>query len=354
MAKNRLLDPKEYMPPKNRLSGEGHAITEEIVWRAADKLHRKYIHPTVEAIRRELGGGSPNTIIKYLGTWREKRQSEAAPIFGALPKEVGEAMEDVWRRALTAATEALRTEETAYKEANARLERDVQFQAADLLEKTRAIDVLKTSVAGLETRLVELDRLLASERTASQERLSALTRLQTQYDELQRSTEQQLALARDDRQKAEEALTVERQRGEARESVYRQEKEATASKLNELHGQIQAAKADGQRRQEVLQAQLDAVREARESLTEELNRTKARLDELQTKLSTSENDLATAQAGLSAMNVRFSEDQQTISGLRQDISKRDEAGARREREIGELQGAISVLRHQIKTGVDKI
>ena len=186
---------------KNRLSGEGHATTEESVWRAADKLHRKYIHPTMEAIRRELGGGSPNTIIKYLGTWREKRQSEVAPIFGSLPTKVGGAMEDVWRLSLTEATEALRTEETAYKEANARLEHDVRFQAADILEKTRALEVLQSRVVDMEARLAEVDRQLASEQATSQERLSALTRLQAQYDELQRTTEQQLALARDDRQR---------------------------------------------------------------------------------------------------------------------------------------------------------
>ena len=338
---------------KSRLSGEGHATTEESVWRAADKLHRKYIHPTMEAIRRELGGGSPNTIIKYLGTWREKRQSEVAPIFRSLPTKVGDAMEDVWRLSLTEATEALRTEETAYKEANARLERDVQFQAADILEKTHALDVLKSNVLDMEARLAEFDRQLASERTASQERLSALTRLQAQYDELQRTTEQQLALARDDRQKAENALIIERQRSEAREAVHRQEKEKAASKINEIRDQLQGAKADAQRRQEVLQAKLDAVREAREELTKELSRTKAWVDEIQTKLSTSENYLAAARAELSAANVQLSEAQQTISGLRQDIARREEADARRVREIGELHGAVSVLRQQLQTATAK-
>lgn len=89
---------------------------------AADALVAERLRPTIERVRQKLGRGSPNTVAPMLETWfaaLAPRLGVAADVGreGAMPAEVRNAAEILWRNALSMASiqaaEALQDDQTA-------------------------------------------------------------------------------------------------------------------------------------------------------------------------------------------------------------------------------------------------
>jgi hypothetical protein len=86
-------------------------ITQEQVNEAADGLVAAGQKPTVEKIREALGTGSPNTVTRMLEVWRgtlAQRLQEAMTL-PDVPPEVGQALVEVWRLAVTHAATVARS-----------------------------------------------------------------------------------------------------------------------------------------------------------------------------------------------------------------------------------------------------
>jgi hypothetical protein len=118
------------------------------VQRAADALLRQGRKPSVAAIRKQLGGGSPNTITPLLAKYWEKlgsRLGDGPESLAQVPEALARVTELLWRRALEEARERLR------------LLRDPD-QAVSAVEEIQE-QVAKLSVALAEARAREGEQL---------------------------------------------------------------------------------------------------------------------------------------------------------------------------------------------------
>ena len=52
--------------------------------------------PTVMAVRKRLGGGSPNNIAKWLGEWKAQNETTRVEALPPLPEPVEAATRQVW------------------------------------------------------------------------------------------------------------------------------------------------------------------------------------------------------------------------------------------------------------------
>lgn len=84
-------------------------ITQDQVNAAAETILGTGLNPTVEKVRKALGTGSPNTVARMLGVWRnqfgERLRGRGAP--PELPGPVALAMSELWRLATTHAEQSL-------------------------------------------------------------------------------------------------------------------------------------------------------------------------------------------------------------------------------------------------------
>ena len=80
---------------------------------AAQALAERGVRPTVARIRAALGGGSPNDVAPALKSWRERAQAEDSATSsqhggvahgGRIPPPIADLAQELWQRALAAAT----------------------------------------------------------------------------------------------------------------------------------------------------------------------------------------------------------------------------------------------------------
>jgi hypothetical protein len=84
----------------------------ERVAEAANALAERGLKPTVARIRAALGGGSPNDLAPALKSWREARTEDPTAAAsqqgvergGRIPPPIADLAQELWRRALAAAT----------------------------------------------------------------------------------------------------------------------------------------------------------------------------------------------------------------------------------------------------------
>lgn len=322
-------------------------VTEEMVWRAADNLHRQYLNATVEAVRHDLDGGSPNTINKYLRTWRQKRKSEAAPVFGALPVDVGKIMEDLWRKAVAAAMSATSSEVNAAEEARKRVEKELLVMADELDARTQSNAKLMAEREELGNQFSDMERKLAAETSVSQERQGALVRLQAQFDELQRSSDQQLQQARVDRKAIQDTLDLERHRRGELEDAHRTEIAAGKAKLTEAHQKHQDDKTDWARRESTLQARLASAQESRDQFESDKKDLTSELEGARAEINGYIEKVSGLMAELSSMQTLIAKAQVGVDILSGLLANRDASLTENVRRIGELEGTVAELRTQI-------
>ena len=128
------------------------AITCEAIWQAADQLNEEGAKPTLNAVRKKLGGGSFTTISDAMSQWKERQRQRAQPAAEPLPGRLASSLNalaaEVWVAARATAERAL----TGERERLAAEQAELREQAAEAVELA---DTLTAEVEGLRAQLAE-------------------------------------------------------------------------------------------------------------------------------------------------------------------------------------------------------
>ncbi|PZT16791.1 DNA-binding protein [Stenotrophomonas maltophilia] len=147
------------------------AISRDQIWAAADELDRAGHKPTLNAVRKAIGGGSFTTIQEGLAEWKAKRAAQASPTREPPPAVLGERVSevatDIWAMAMDLASARLGADREA-------LERERVDLDAARLEAAEAADELTKELDGARVRISELERALAEAQAESAGRLKEL------------------------------------------------------------------------------------------------------------------------------------------------------------------------------------
>lgn len=277
--------------------GGGMAIVSfESVASAAEALQAAGTRPSVRNVIEELGGGSPNSVLKYLREWQSGR-----PLVRASDIELDESITSAIREQMqNVATEAAK----AAEDKAAAVEDDLQTLTDAHAEAERTIEALKHAVEDLKSQaqvltveletaksdaqraveqhvelVGELRNQVASERqradvaaaklTTAEVRLEALPAIQAEVEKLRAG----IAELQESKQRAEQAAAVAQAKAEALEAAKAAsdaraadaEKEARAARQGEQHARIaeQAAQARIESAVRELDQANKAIKEAR-------------------------------------------------------------------------------------------
>lgn len=128
--------------------------------RAATALLKTGERPTVEGVRKALGGGSPKSILDALQRfWRDlgQRIDGDAPALSRLPAEIADLAEGLWVRALALAADATQVDDAAAQERLVQLRRENELRSHVISLREKELDTLLRSrertVKELETHL---------------------------------------------------------------------------------------------------------------------------------------------------------------------------------------------------------
>jgi hypothetical protein len=184
-------------------------ITQRDVWLAVDAVVGQGRRPTIDAVRQQLGRGSPNTIQAHLDSWFAhlgKRLGEGGePVASPLPPFLTAAASHLWEAALSAAREVAADE--------------LQQQQRILLEGKTDLEAQREALRHLETALTaRMEGALASARQATEERIAAdrreavanerLARIETQVSKLSDELSSAAVDLRDARHQLQEERTA--------------------------------------------------------------------------------------------------------------------------------------------------
>jgi len=190
-------------------------ITREQVLEAADAIAREGMAPTVMAVRKWLGGGSPNNITKWLGEWRQRNESVKIAALPPLPEGVESAMRQVWGAAWKGAQGQLEAE----REALSRARKEIEKERAEMLSE-----------------IGRLDGQLEEARTENRKTVEALETEHRTHDRTRAEVQEARAVA------AEREKRIGSQEAELRE--VRHQTTAAESKVSRLEADISHARKD--------------------------------------------------------------------------------------------------------------
>lgn len=129
------------------------AITTKDIWAVANALDAEGFKPTLNAVRKQLGGGSYTTISDAMSEWRTKKAAAAARQMESLPVTMVERCHDLgaelWAMALVAAHARLEDERRALADRHGEME-------ARLAEAVEVADSLTEEVESLRAQAAEL------------------------------------------------------------------------------------------------------------------------------------------------------------------------------------------------------
>jgi len=263
---------------------------------AADALVGRGERPTIQAIRAEIGTGSPNTIHRHLQSWRSA-QTPAKREAAKLPDELAAALaEEIERQAAKARAEAEQQAIEAQQTADALAETGEQLeaQADDLTEQVEALTGERDQVADERDRLTEeRDRLvteLERERNALEREREQLAEARNRIATL---TEQREQLQADvtEVQAAAKAATAAQIQAEKEAAVMAAKLEAEQAVTADLRQRIEADADRAAKRIAELERYLEQERNVSDKsnqliagLTEELAAERAEIKDLRDRL----------------------------------------------------------------------
>ncbi len=111
-------------------------VTREQIFDTADTLVREGQTPTVVAVRKRLGGGSPNTITPWLAEWKEQHKMQHVDELPPLPEAVESAMRQVWGVAWKETQTLLEAEREALNTSR----KEVERERAEMLGEIERMD----------------------------------------------------------------------------------------------------------------------------------------------------------------------------------------------------------------------
>ncbi|WCI07377.1 DNA-binding protein (plasmid) [Xanthomonas hortorum pv. pelargonii] len=139
------------------------AITKDQIWTVADQLDSDGVKPTLNAVRKKLGGGSFTTIQDAMAEWRKRKLEKGLPVVEPLPPPVAEAVGvlagEIWTVARTAAERALAGEREKLAAEFTALQEQAReaIELADQLNEE--VEQLRQAVAEGEAAKVERDQI---------------------------------------------------------------------------------------------------------------------------------------------------------------------------------------------------
>lgn len=248
-------------------------ITFEIVAHAADALVGRGEKPTIQAIRAEIGTGSPNTIHRHLTAWKAtqapaERQSAKLPdeLAGALAQEIerqasaarAEAEADALDARQTA-DELAETGEALEAEADA-LREQIEQVTAERDEAVRDRSEARSLIKEFRAQVKQLEQ---QRDDARQELAEARNRITTLTEQRDQEHSARLDAQRDT--KAAEKVRVDAERAQAVAMAKLEAgQQQAAERLEALKSEQQGRKADTDAHK---QAMADLRNEWRERLT---------------------------------------------------------------------------------------
>lgn len=287
-------------------------VSENDVWRAADALLLEGRRPTIEAVRRYLGGGSPNTVTPYLDTWYKglgKRLQDprafAAP--AGIPEPVAAAAAHFWESALAVA----RGELTAERDALALAQRR-------LIEEQEALQAESKRMAAAEVALNEALTLAKEQLSNAVERGDRLVKRNDALEADMRDIKAQLQAARDeleverrdraaDAKQALETLAVERERFEANERRWMLETDRARETAKVANAALETAREQLATERRATQLERDGWHAQRSKTEAELGEARAKAVAAATDADASRRARDEALARLTTLETRIAE-----------------------------------------------
>lgn len=194
-------------------------VTEEKVWATADRLRAAGTHPSIQAVRGELGRGSMSTVSKYLKTWHA-RQAPAPSAVAELPDDLVRALREGMARQVAGARAELEARLAESERINDGLIEEADETGVELArlrtEVERLDEALSQCQGGAER--AEQARLeavaeLARERETARAATTDAAKAQLQAETLQ----QAVASLREERDTAQGAIRAAEDRAVAAE-----------------------------------------------------------------------------------------------------------------------------------------
>ncbi|MGH8156622.1 MAG: DNA-binding protein [Rhodanobacter sp.] len=274
--------------------GKVGIATYDAVAAAADALLAEGRNPTVATVRAALDGGSPNTVLKHLNTWREQLGARflALQRKDDVPVVLADGMQRLWDTALTQAHEQAQREIAGGRqsladdrarlaqEAEAQLEREREQQREN--ERLRlALDTAQTQHAEQTQRIEQARRDLQAEQERTRQAAVDISRLSAETATLRSQVEHVQAILVEHRQ------AEDKQHGEdlARIDTLTQQLQAArqvAAQAQRKHEAAEKARVTLQAQSAELHGRLKALGEANAQLLKQLEASRGDLTRLAT------------------------------------------------------------------------
>lgn len=283
-------------------SKSSRGIQQDEVWAAADALIAGGQRPTIERVRQKIGRGSPNTVSPMLDAWFATLGPRlgvggAKEGAGDLPAPVRQAAGKLWETALLSARQeaaqnfvqaeqALAADRSAIEQRESDLARREQVLAERQVAADEALQVARSQITDLTTRLDESHSLLGRRDSEIADIRSRLTAFEKQRDADRRHSDEEAKRHADERRRLEERAAASERR--LMEEIDRERQDAKQAKaaLGEAERRSEAArqrlevanKTLGDKLQET-EIELRSVRQALASANERSSELRTLLDE---------------------------------------------------------------------------
>ncbi|MEA1053109.1 DNA-binding protein [Lamprobacter modestohalophilus] len=140
-------------------------VTRDQVHQAADALAAEGANPTVVAVRKRLGGGSPNRITPWLAEWREAQAAIQVVDLPEIPQAIDNAIRHLWALAWQQARAQLATERQALNGAQKAVETEREELLAEISRLEDSEDAREQIQSALITERQAHDQTRAETRT---------------------------------------------------------------------------------------------------------------------------------------------------------------------------------------------
>jgi hypothetical protein len=178
------------------------SVSYEQIDRAARELMAAGRRPSVQTIRKTLGGGSPQYLARGLRKFWERHAAlnTADPVaLASLPPEIAEAARAQWQMALDLAQQAARSDDSAARTQLAQLQRENELRARSIdlreLEREQAARERERALAEARAQVNELLTALECERAELDRREARIATLESQVDQYRRQITHVIASA---------------------------------------------------------------------------------------------------------------------------------------------------------------